>query len=249
MNMVGTDWIRRSNPRENQNVVLRREHIDIGVAHDEQICVYTQARQSEFGFHFDFNNIHTFHVHIGNIPSFQQKYHTSMSVEEQCEKVDDVVLAQWSMHDRLEHCMMMNLRHAETFQANADLLDRSQHSNTTNIKELNEALSANIGFEERVQKAEQELKRVKNELMQLRRLVLVKKIEGQQQVVLSDDGQNKLMAAIRDSRRFHMSLPSGGWGSHPSSHNRDQIELEQALQNEFAGIVFTASDFSQGTQL
>ena len=248
MNMVGTDWIRGSNPRENQNVVLQRKHMNIGVAHNNK-HVYIHKHHGQNLDSTSTSTTFTLSMCISEIFQAFNKYRISMNVEEQCEKVDDAVSSQWSVHDRLEHSIMMNLRHSETFQANADLLDRSQHSNTTNIRELNLALSANIGFEDRVQKSEQELHRVKNELMQLRRMVNVEKVDGQQQVVFSIEGQQKLVAAIRDSRRFHMSLPTGGWGSQTSGRNRDLLDLEQALQTEFASLVFTADDFSRATQL
>jgi len=172
----------------------------------------------------------------------------NVSTEEEHERVDDSVASDWSTKARLGNALALIVRLTEANQAVSQLLDTAQSNNNFYLTERKEAITANIDMERRLHKAEQDLDLAKTEVIQLRKCVLLTPVGGTR-VVLSKVGQNKITTTLRDSGRFQLSLPTGGWGHHTNHHNHDPGEMDRLLNNELAGVVFDANDFSQGTRL
>ena len=172
----------------------------------------------------------------------------NMNTEEEHEGVDNSAVSDWSTKARLGNALASNVRLAEAHQAVSQLLDTVQSANNFYLNEHKEAITDNIKMERRLHKAEQDLDRAKTEIIQLRRYVLLTPVRGTR-VVLSEAGQNKITTTLRDSGRFQLSLPSGGWGHHTNHHGHDPVETDRLLNNELAGIVFDAKDFLRGMQL
>ena len=169
-----------------------------------------------------------------------------INTEEEREEADDSVASAWTTKARLGSALALNVRFAEAHQATAQLLDTAQNSNCLYLTERKEMIEKNIDMERELYKAKQDLELLNTEVLQLRQCVLLTPVR-ETRVVLSEAGRNKVTIALRDSGRFQLSLPTGGWGHHANHQNNNSGGLDQLMNNELASIVFNTTDFSQGT--